>query len=51
MLNLLEKYKFRTESIYNMDESGSTTVQSRAEGVLATKGRKQIGAVTSAEKG
>lgn len=48
---LMERFKFPPESIYNMDESGFTTVQSRTERIVATKGRKQVGVATSAEKG
>lgn len=36
--------------IYNMDESGITTVQS-PQRIIAQKGKKQVGAITSAERG
>lgn len=39
-----------TQRFWNMDESGFTTVQ-RPNRIIARKGRKQIGAVTSAERG
>jgi hypothetical protein len=39
-----------TDRFHNMDESGFTTVQ-RPIGIIARKGRKQIGALTSAERG
>lgn len=38
------------QNIYNADETGLTTVQKPAK-VLATKGSKQIGCITSAERG
>ncbi|KAJ8944819.1 hypothetical protein NQ318_013155 [Aromia moschata] len=38
------------DRIFNMDESAISTVQ-RPQKILATKGRKQIGAITSAERG
>lgn len=48
---ILEKYKFPPENIYNVDESGLSTVQKRPQRILATKGRKQVGALSSAERG
>lgn len=38
------------DRIFNVDESALSTVQ-RPQKILATKGRKQIGAITSAERG
>lgn len=49
--NVMEKHKFTPENIYNVDESGLSTVQKRPQKVLATKGRKQVGALSSAERG
>nr|CAI5839228.1 unnamed protein product [Callosobruchus analis] len=34
-----------------MDESGMTTVQKKCQKVYAAKGRKQVGALSSAERG
>lgn len=45
-----EKYKFGFHEIYNVDETGLTTVQ-RPSKIIATKGTKQVGAITSAERG
>lgn len=42
--------KFEPESIYNMNESGVSTVSNRSTTVLASKGVKRIDIVTSAEK-
>lgn len=48
---IMDKHKFEPDQIYNMDESGLSTVQSRTDKILATKGRKQVGTLTSAERG
>nr|CAI5855031.1 unnamed protein product [Callosobruchus analis] len=48
--NILDQYKFLPENIYNMDESGLTTVQNKCQKVYAAKGRKQVGALSSAER-
>ena len=47
----MEKYNFPPENIYNIDESGLSVVQKRPQKILATKGRKQVGALSSAERG
>ncbi|KAJ8943344.1 hypothetical protein NQ318_000559 [Aromia moschata] len=45
-----EKYKFDPRRIYNVDETGITPVHIPGR-VLAAKGQKQVGAVTSGERG
>lgn len=45
-----ERYHFGPESIYNIDETGLSTVQ-RTQKVVAPKGTKQVGQATSAERG
>ncbi|CAH2089142.1 unnamed protein product [Euphydryas editha] len=47
---LLLKYNFTSERIYNVDESGISTVHTPMK-VLASKGAKQVGNITSAERG
>lgn len=47
---VMKKYKFDPSRIYNVDESGLTTVQKPPK-VIAPKGEKQIGQITSAERG
>ncbi|CAG4984225.1 unnamed protein product [Parnassius apollo] len=51
--DLLEKefelFKFPPTRIYNVDETGLSIVQSKTPKVLATRGKKQVGALTSAE--
>lgn len=48
--DLYERYHFGANDIYNMDETGMTTVQ-RPDRVVARRGFKQIGSLTSAERG
>lgn len=47
---VLDRYKFESHDIYNCDETGVTTVQ-RPDRIVAEKGVKQVGAMTSAERG
>lgn len=44
------KYKFSPERIYNFNETGLTIVHYPVR-VIATKGVKQVGSTTSAERG
>lgn len=48
--SVLQKYKFEAQHVYNIDETGITTVQAPNK-IVAAKGKKQIGAITSAERG
>ncbi|CAH0723209.1 unnamed protein product, partial [Brenthis ino] len=47
---LMVKYQFKSNSIYNVDETGISTVQ-RNSRILAPKGLRQVGKCTSAERG
>ena len=47
---VLSRYKFTATDIWNCDETGVTTVQ-KPKCVIAEKGIKQVGAITSAERG
>jgi len=47
---VIDRYAFQANDIYNLDETGVTTVQ-RPSKVIARKGAKQIGALTSGERG
>ncbi|XP_034093201.1 uncharacterized protein LOC117560459 [Gymnodraco acuticeps] len=47
---VLTKHGFVTQDIWNMDETGVTTVQNPGK-IVARKGTKQVGSVTSAERG
>ena len=46
----MKRYNFEKNDIYNMDETGVTTVQTPNR-VIARRGKKQIGALTSQERG
>ncbi|XP_065654929.1 uncharacterized protein LOC136081532 [Hydra vulgaris] len=48
--NVLERYHFDPSNIWNCDETGITTVHVPPK-ILAPKGKKQIGSITSAERG
>ncbi|GLD75025.1 uncharacterized protein AKAME5_002635800 [Lates japonicus] len=50
LANVMDRHKFPPNMIYNVDETGVTTVQSPKQ-VVAEKGKKQVGAITSAERG
>ena len=50
LANVMDKYKFSSSDIYNTDETGCTTVQNPAA-VVTEKGKKQVAAITSAERG
>lgn len=47
----IREYSFTPENIFNVDESGLSTVQKRPQKIFATKGRKQVGVLSSAERG
>jgi len=47
---LYEKYKFGSQDVWNIDETGVTTVQKPSK-IIASKGMKQVGAATSGERG
>ncbi|KAL8608290.1 hypothetical protein ACOMHN_042157 [Nucella lapillus] len=47
---LIEENGFTADKIYNMDETGHSTVQTPSK-VISTKGKRQVGAATSAERG
>ena len=49
-IQVLEKSKFRPENIYNLDETGITTVLKPTK-VVSEKGKKQVGQIASAERG
>lgn len=48
--NVMDKYKFTPQNVYNVDETGITTVQ-RPGRILAQKGQKVVGFATSGERG
>ena len=48
--SIMDLHKFECHDIYNVDETGCTTV-SAPENIVAGKGVKQVGSITSAETG
>ncbi|XP_018332973.1 uncharacterized protein LOC108742303 isoform X2 [Agrilus planipennis] len=48
--SVITRYGIQPHDIWNMDETGETTVQKPSK-VVARKGFKQVGAITSAERG
>lgn len=48
--HVLEKFKFKPEQIWNLDETGITTVMPPVK-VVATKGKKQVAHISSQERG
>ena len=50
MESVLDQYYFQPYNIYNVDETGVTTIQ-KPYRIIAEKGLKQVGAITSGEKG
>ncbi|XP_039751300.1 uncharacterized protein LOC120627373 [Pararge aegeria] len=47
---VVDKHKLQGKDIWNVDESGITTVQ-KPDRVIARRGQKQVSAMTSAERG
>ena len=50
LAQVMDKHKFSPSDIYNVDETGCTTVQNPAA-VVTKKGKKQVGEIASAERG
>ncbi|XP_063911278.1 uncharacterized protein LOC135128298 [Zophobas morio] len=48
--DIMEKHMFTASKIYNMDETGISTVQDPGT-IIAEKGQKRVGSVTSYERG
>ena len=46
----MDRYKFTPNDIWNVDETGVSTVQ-KPNKVVALKGVKQVGSITSSERG
>lgn len=47
----VDKFNFTAKSIFNVNESGFTSVQKTLQKVVARKGKRQVGGITSAERG
>lgn len=48
---LCDKYDINATSIFNMDESGFSTVAKKCQKIITTKGSKAVGSVASGERG
>lgn len=48
---MMEKFKFSPAKIYNADETGVTCVHNNKLKVMSMRGKKQVGKLTSAERG
>lgn len=46
-----KNYLYPPHRVYNVDETGLLTVQSKASKIFALKGRRQVGSLSSAERG
>lgn len=51
LTDVQENHFHPAHRIFNVDETGLVTVQSKSSKILALKGRRQVGALTSAERG
>ena len=50
LATLTDRHKYRPNQIWNVDETGCTTVHT-PKAVVAATGQKQVGSITSAERG
>lgn len=48
---VLDKYKLGPDRIYNCDETGVSSVSKTKSKIISRKGRKQVGSLSSAERG
>lgn len=48
---LVDDNKIDATSIYNIDETGFSTVQNKCQKVLAQKGKRGVGSISSGERG
>ena len=49
--NVVDQTKLGVDRIWNCDETGISSVQKSLSKVISTKGKKQVGSMTSAERG
>ena len=47
----LEKHNYPADRVFNVDETGISVVQSKIPRVVGLKGKRQVGAISSAERG
>nr|CAH7730073.1 unnamed protein product [Callosobruchus chinensis] len=48
---IIDKNKFDATRIFNVDESGFSTVAKKCQKILAQKGKRQVGTIASGERG
>ncbi|KAK9670928.1 hypothetical protein QE152_g41106 [Popillia japonica] len=46
-----DKHPYPSDRVFNVDETGLTVVQTKIPHVIKLKGKRQVGAITSAERG
>ncbi|KAK9743879.1 DDE superfamily endonuclease [Popillia japonica] len=46
-----DKHPYPSDRVFNVDETGLTVVQTKIPHVIGLKGKRQVGAITSAERG
>lgn len=51
LAKLLDTYDFPPHAIYNMDETGISTVPNKSPKVISTKGKRCVNKISSAERG
>lgn len=51
LAGFLDEHQFNTQTIFNMDESGFSTVPSKIGKVIALKGMRRVGKIETAERG
>lgn len=51
LVEVIDKYKLTPDKIFNVDETGITTVPKSLPKIIGSKGKKQVGLLTSAERG
>jgi hypothetical protein len=51
LTEVVDKYPFWTDKIYNVDETGITANPNGHSRIVTLRGRRQVGAITSAERG
>lgn len=49
--SVIDEHKLDATRVFNVDETGFSTVQKRCQKVLAMKGKRQVGAIASGERG
>lgn len=48
---IVDEFQITADTIFNVDESGFTTVQKSTQKIVGRKGKRQIGSITSGERG